>query len=58
VGREQGKKEGEGREREGEGEGRGAHLRDPNPAITVTKSYGTTGKREVGERELCAGKIE
>jgi hypothetical protein len=36
---------GGGREREGEGEGRGAHLGDPIPAITITKTWGTTGKR-------------
>jgi hypothetical protein len=54
-GHTQGREGEEEEERERErGEGIGAHLEDPNPAITVTKSQGTTGKRERWERGNCA----
>jgi hypothetical protein len=44
---------GRGSGREGRREGRGAHLGDPTPAITVSKTYGTTGReRWEGERLL------
>jgi hypothetical protein len=52
-----GGKRGYAQEREGEeeeereGEGKRAHLGDPNPAITVTKSHRAQQGRERGERE-------
>jgi hypothetical protein len=44
------------REGEREGEGRGAHLRDPNPAITVTKSPRAQRGRERGGGEEVAAR--
>jgi hypothetical protein len=46
---------GGGGEREGEGEGEGSSPRGPNPAITISKTLGTTGERERG---CCAGEIK
>jgi hypothetical protein len=55
-GHRKGEKKGEG---EGEREGGRAHLGDPNPAITVTKSPRAEGGRERGGREgIVRGKIE
>jgi hypothetical protein len=42
------------REGEREGEGRGAHLGDPNPAITITKSPRAQRGRERGGGEEVA----